>query len=291
MLEDLTSSSKPVIGAFLAGKVLKAGRVNNNKVEASVSYEIDNYGTEEYVLNNVIKAIDEVFIPEVGGIGVGVPSMVEVNQGIVYNAENIPSWRKIYLGDLLKSHFNRDVYVNNDANCFAIGEKYYGKGWKYNNMVGIVAGVGLGVGIIADNKLYSGANCGAGEFGYISYRDHNHEYYCTSGYFDIKYGMKVSTLFNRVKKQDKIAMAILEQYGIDFGNFIKTILYAVDPEFIVIGGPLASFYPYFEESMWKVIKKFPFEKTIEKLSIEVSSNFDVEIQGAAALYYDGLKKL
>lgn len=290
MIRDLTQSSEPVIGVFLGGKVLKAGRVYKNKIEASVSLEIDNYGTEEEVLSHLVNAIGEVYKPEVAGIGIGVPSLVDVEQGIVYNVEHIPSWKKVHLADLLKNHFKTGIYVNNDANCFAVGEKYFGKGWKYSNMVGVVAGVGLGIGIIVDNKLYSGTNCGAGEFGYISYRDYNYEYYCTSGYFETKYGLKADTLYNRVKKDDKIALAILEQFGIDFGHFIKTVLFALDPQFIVIGGNLIRFFPFFEPFMWKVLRKFPFEKTIENLKIEVSDQPDVAILGAAALYFDAEKR-
>lgn len=290
MLRDMTRVNQPVIGVFLGGKVLKAGRVFNNKVEKSVSLEIDNRAAEEDVISQLIGAIEAVYSPDVAGIGIGVPSLVDVAQGIVYNVEHIPSWKKVYLGDLLKNHFKTGIYVNNDANCFAIGEKYYGKGWKYNNVVGIVAGEGLGIGIIADNRLYSGANCGAGEFGYIPYRDHNYEYYCTTGYFDVKYGLKAETLFQRAKKEDKIALAVLEQFGIDFGNFITTIMFAVDPELIVIGGNITKFYPYFEPYMWKVVRKFPFEKSIDRLQIELSEQPDVAVLGAAALYYDAEKK-
>ncbi|ASB47660.1 ROK family protein [Alkalitalea saponilacus] len=291
MLRDLSHTNKPVVGVFLGGKTLKVGRVSNDTVEEMVTVEVDNYAGEEDVLNQLIKTIESVFTPEIAGIGIGVPSMVDVEQGIVYNVEHIPSWRKVYLGDLLKAHFKKEIYVNNDANCFAVGEKYYGKGWKYNNLAVIFAGEGLGVGIIADNRLYSGTNCGAGEFGYISYRDHNYEYYCTQSYFELKYGLKPNALFKRAKKEDKIALAILEQFGYDFGNFIKTILFAIDPECIIIGGDITRFFPYFEPYMWKTIRKHPFEKAIEKLRIDVSEKQDVAVLGAAALYFDAEKKI
>ena len=286
MLRDLTRPDRPVIGVFLGGKTLKAGRVYNNQVENPINLEIDNTASEEHILEQLIDAISRVYSPEVAGIGVGVPSLVDVREGIVYNVEHIPSWRRVHLTDILKKHFSTGIYVNNDANCFAIGEKYFGKGWKYRNMVGIVSRVGLGAGIIADDRLYSGRNCGAGEFGYIPYKDHNFEHYCTTSYFEIKYGIKPNALYTRAQKQDKIALAVLEQFGVDFGNFIQTILFAVDPELIVIGGNLASFFPYFESSLWKTVQKFPYEQTIERLRIETSDNPDIEVLGAGALYFD-----
>lgn len=290
MLQDMTVQNQCAVGVYLGGKNLRVGRVRNNAVEASLALEIDNHNSEEVILKEIMDAIDQVFTSDVKGIGIGVPSLVDVSKGIVYNVEHMPSWREVHLGDLLSERYKVGVYVNNDANCFAIGEKYFGKAKKYANVVGVVVGVGLGCGIITDNRLYSGTNCGAGEFGCIPYRDHNYEYYCTTQYFETKYGLKADVLYRRAKKQDKIALAILEQFGIDFGQAIIAILYAYDPECIVIGGNVSRFFPYFEEHMWKVVRKFQYEKTIEKLKIEVSEQPDIAVLGAAALYYDAISK-
>ena len=290
MIRDLTSPDLPVIGAFLGGRILKVGRIFKNKVEKSLTIEINNTADEETVLKELIEAISTVYSPEVAGIGIGVPSLVDVHQGIVFNVEHIPSWRKVHLGDLLKQHFSTGIYVNNDANCLTVGEKYYGKGWNVRNMVGIVAGVGLGAGIIVDNRLYSGTNCGAGEFGYIPYKERNFEYYCTTGYFDTKYGIAPKTLLPRAQKGDKMALAIMEQFGTDFGHFIMTIMFSVDPELIVLGGNLTPFFPFFENAMWKTINSFPYEQSVEKLRIEISTAPDIEVLGAAALYFDARAK-
>lgn len=286
----MTVDNQCAVGVFLGGKSLRVGRVRNNMVEASLALEINNHNPEELILKEIMEAIDQVFTSDVGGIGIGVPSLVDVSKGIVYNVENMPSWREVHLGDLLTERYKVGVYVNNDANCFTIGEKYFGKAKKYANVVGVVVGVGLGCGVITNNHLYSGSNCGAGEFGYIPYRDHNYEYYCTTQYFETKYGLKPDVLYRRAKKQDKIALAILEQFGLDFGKAIKTIVYTYDPECIVVGGTISRFFPYFEEFMWKVIRKFQYEKTVEKLKIVVSDQPDIAVLGAAALYYDAISK-
>lgn len=288
MLQDITLQNQCAIGVFLEGKKLNVGRVRNDAIEASFSLDIDNHQSEEVILQEVMNAIDQVFTPEVAGIGIGVPSLVDVPKGIVYNVEHIPSWREVHLGDLLTDRYKVQVYVNNDANCFVTGEKYFGKGRKYANLVGVVAGVGLGCGVITNNRLYSGTNCGAGEFGAIPYKDHHYEYYCTTPYFELKYGLKPDVLFNRAKKEDKIALAVLELFGTDFGNAIKAIMFAYDPECIIIGGNVTRFFPYFETSMWKSIRRFPYEKSIERIKIEISEHDDIAVLGAAALYYDAI---
>lgn len=120
--------------------------------------------------------------PEVAGIGVGVPSVVDSEEGIVYNVANIPSWAEVPLKRLLQERFSVPVYINNDSNCFALGVKLFGEGRKYRNLVGMTIGTGVGTGIIINGELYSGQNTGAGEIGSLPYLSHDFEHYCSSGF-------------------------------------------------------------------------------------------------------------
>lgn len=277
-----------VIGVFLGGKSLMAGKVKDGKLEKKVNKTINNLGSQEEIIMEVIGAIQEVFDEEVVGIGVGVPSLVNIHKGIVYNTPNIPSWQEVHLKEILEDRFKVNVLLNNDANSFAVGEKYFGSAKNYANIVGLIIGVGFGCGIITNNKLYSGNNCGAGEFGSIPYRDRDYEYYCSEGYFTDKYGDDFSDFLARAQIKDKIAMAIFEQYGNDLGNAIKTILFAIDPEIIIIGGRLAEAFPFFNKTMWNVVRTFPYKDSIKNLKIEVSSQGEIAILGAAALYFDAM---
>lgn len=275
-----------VVGVSISGKVLVAGKVKDGKIEHSISKRIDNKASEEEVLSEVFDIINEVKDDEVAGIGIGVPSLVDVEKGIVYRVQNIPSWREVHIREILESHFDMKVYVNNDANCFAIGEMYFGNTAGYENSVGLILGAGVGAGIIFRGHLYSGTNCGAGEFGDIPYRDENYEFYLSDSYFEYKYGLSANTLFKRANKNDKIALAIYEQYGFDLGNLIKTILFSVDPEIVIIGGSLAKAFPYFEKSMFKKIATFPYKHAVNKLKVVASQQDDIAVLGAAALYFD-----
>jgi glucokinase len=64
----------------------------------------------------------------VAAIGIGVPSVVDVAAGIVYDVQYIPSWVEVPLKRLLEGRYGKPVFVNNDANCFALGEYHFGKG-------------------------------------------------------------------------------------------------------------------------------------------------------------------
>ena len=285
-MENQLFTKKPVVGVSLGGRTLLAGTVVQGEIKNSVSLKINNKESEHVVLNELIDTIDKVFDNTIAGIGIGVPSLVDVEEGIVYRVEKIPSWREVHLKEILGNRFQVPVYVNNDANCFVIGEYYFGRAQNFENVVGLILGAGVGAGILFKGHLYSGSNCGAGEFGSVPYRNHVYEYYLGEGYFEEKYGIHADKLFTRAKKKDKVALAIYEQYGFDLGNAVKTILFSVDPQIIVVGGVLAKAFPYFEKAMWEKINGFPYKHSLKKLQIVPSQRDNIAVLGAAALYYD-----
>ena len=280
--------NKTIIGVDLGGTKVSIGKVKDKHIVKHSSTNITTQGEQDQILDEIISTIEGVFDQSVAGIGIGVPSVIDVEKGIVYNVQNIPSWKEVPLKNILENHFERPTYVNNDANCFAVGEKHFGKGIAFKNMVGVTLGTGLGAGIIIDNRLYSGPNCGAGEFGSISYKDKIVEYYCSGQYFIHEHGIKGQQVFEKANLGDKNAITIFEEFGTHLGEAIKTIMFAVDPEAIILGGSVCQSYPFFKEAMWKQIQTFPYEKSLDRLVIERSEEPHIAILGAAALYYDSL---
>lgn len=275
-----------VVGVIFGGKYLHVARLENGSIAEITRKEINNRESQEVILNEIIATIRKVYNNTVVAIGVGVPSLVNLKQGIVFKPTNIPSWNKVHLKDILEEDFKVPVYINNDANCFALGEKYFGVAKDFDNVAGITIGTGLGVGIIINSKLYSGRNSGAGEFCSIPYKDNDYEYYCSSKYFEEKYGLKYDVLINRARKKDKIALAIFELFGIDLGNLIKTIMYALDPDAIIIGGRISEAYMFFKDSMFKTVKTFIYKTSVDQIKILQSIESDISIYGAAALCFE-----
>ena len=98
--------------------------------------------------------------------------------------------------------------------------------------------------------------------------------------------MKFELLLKRALKKDKIALAIFEQYGLDLGNLIKTILYTTDPEIIILGGTIAKAFPFFETTMLNRVKTFIYKHSLKKLKIIPSQQSETAIFGAVALFFD-----
>ena len=279
-------TDKPIIGVDLGATNVSVGKIISGQITQHSTSNISSGGSAKQVNNEIIQAITKVFEPDVVGIGVGVPGLVDVTKGIVYDVLNIPSWKKVHLKDLLQSHFQRPVFINNDANCFAVGEKYFGKGKPYRNLVGVTMGSGLGTGIIINDHLYAGANCGAGEFGTMPYKDHICEYYCSGQFFKKVYGVNGEDLLEKAKNGDEEALQIFKQFGAHLGDAIMTILFALDPEAIILGGSVCQSFTFFQEAMWQKVKTFPYQHTLDHIVIEASSQPFIAVLGAAALYLD-----
>jgi glucokinase len=181
------------------------------------------------------------------------------------------------------------VLVNNDANCFALGEYYFGKGIGNDNMIGLTIGTGLGAGIIIEQRLFAGANCGAGEFGMVDYLDHCYEYYASGQFFQNKYRTDGAEAFERARAGNPQARAWFAEMGNHLGNAIKMIMYTYDPTLIIFGGSVRFAYPYFHDAVWERIRTFAYAQSISRLRIELSELENSGILGAAGLCYDFLR--
>ena len=281
-------NKETVIGIDLGATNIRGARVNEDSISEILSQRIRSSGTEQEVLKDVFALTDQLITDKVTAIGIGVPSVVDVEEGIVYDVVWIPSWKEVPLKKWMEARYQVPVYVNNDANCFALGEHYFGKGRGYNSIVGLTLGTGVGGGVIINNKLYSGRNCGAGEFGCVDYLDNVYEYYCSGSFFKNVYGLDGEEVFQKAKRNDPSSLQLYRELGTHLGNAIKMVMYTYDPELIVLGGSVRSAYNYFCDTMWDRISTLLFTKSIERLKIEVSELENSGILGAAALYYDAV---
>ncbi|MDG5800754.1 ROK family protein [Marinilabiliaceae bacterium ANBcel2] len=275
-----------VVGIDLGGTNMRAGLVCDGVVEKIEMTPVPETDDWLVVMNSLIETIESVMTNEVKGIGIGVPGIVDYKTGVVYDIQNIPSWKEVEVAQILSKKFNVPVYVNNDANCFAVGERYFGKGRNFDDFVGLITGTGLGAGIIKGGHLLTDQNCGAGEFGMIPYMDDNYEHYCSGRFFNNSAGTEGENLAKQALNGDEKAKAVFDSYGEHLANAIKTIIFAVDPAAIILGGSVSKSFEFFEEGLKKGLNDFPYAGVIDKLSIEVSDMPDIAILGAAALYFD-----
>jgi glucokinase len=273
-----------IIGVDMGGTNIRAGVVEKGILVEVVKVTTPAESSKDEVVEAVAELILKLDPASVSAIGIGVPTIVDVEKGIVYNATNIKDWIDVPLKAILEEKFNIPVFVNNDANCFVAGEKHFGKAKGFKSVVGLVLGTGLGTGLIMNNQLYEGRNCGAGEIGNLPYLENNYEYYCCGQYFKDELKIPAHEVFRLACEGDSQALKHFETFGFHLGKFLQAILYAYDPELIVFGGSVSKAFRFFNQSMFTSLKEgFIFPNSLENLKIEVSELENAAIYGAASL--------
>lgn len=263
-----------VLGLVEDGKILRRESAPWFPLEASLQQTLD-------VLTD---RIDGILTPEVEKIGIGVPSVVDVNQGIVYDTVNIPSWSELPLKTYLEERYHLPVAVNNDANCYAMGVyDTYPADAKPEVLVVITLGTGVGMGIVDRGRLFCGANCGAGELGSLPYRGATLEAFCSKQFFNGT-GWDSLSASRAARNGDSRAEALFVDLGKRLGDLLCTVMFAYDPSHIALGGGVAHNYLLFRQSMEARLKRdFPYRKSLERLKIDVFTGADIPVIGASLI--------
>ncbi len=101
------------------------------------------------------------------GIGIGTPGIVDTATGMVRWAVHL-DWRDMHLGPRLRARTGLPVYVANDSQAAALAEWTFGGHITARAMVAVRVGMGIGAGIVIDDRLYQGDGAGAGEIGHTT---------------------------------------------------------------------------------------------------------------------------
>lgn len=104
-------------------------------------------------------------VAELAAVGIGSPGTIDSKNGVIYYSNNI-AWNNVPLCSEIEKHLGKRVYVTNDANAAALGEAWCGAGRKYDSIVFITLGTGVGGGVIIDGKLFQGYRSAGAELGH-----------------------------------------------------------------------------------------------------------------------------
>lgn len=271
------------IGIDLGGTSIKGGLVANGKVVQTELIRVRQAGSQEEVFFDITTLITNLWHPKVKGIGFAVPALIHFDTGTMYGVTNIPQLNHFPIQKKLEEKFQVPVRLQNDANCFALGEKYFGSAQGYKNVIGLITGTGAGAGVIVNNQIYNGTNCGAGEFGMIPYKDKTFEIYCSGQFFTSVYNQSGEELANQARRGQTSAIEAFEEYGKNLGHLINLIGYAYDPEIIVLGGSVSTSFSLYEKSMRFIMQTYCFDCETPVI-ITPSTTQDIAIFGAVSLF-------
>lgn len=164
-----------VIGIDLAKEKFKLALANFNG-EIFEKYRGFKISNNKNIVEKIINEIKEILgryhqyekmrWGSLKAICVGVPAVIDIDNGKIISAPLYGNWKDLNLKEILESEFNIPVYIENDVNLSALGEKHYREGKNFKDFIFIEISNGIGAGIIIDNHLFRGSLGSAGEIGF-----------------------------------------------------------------------------------------------------------------------------
>lgn len=264
----------------------------------------------DQVVNKIesgIRAIDDV--DRLLGIGIGVPGVIDHHQGVAVHYEHISSWHNIPLAQHFTDLFDVPVYIENNIRAMALAEQWFGSARGISDFVCLGIRSGIGAGVVIDGRLHTGQDGLAGEIGNWSCLPNNHltrEPLCLeqiasvrailAGLTDQTLGGAQTSLSlkrNRVvledmllaaENNDPLVLSILRQAAEAVGQVIAQISLLLNPQLVIIAGPLAKLNEAFLEPIRQTVAPLSNSKRSRAPQI-VASPFGMHggALGAAAL--------
>jgi len=200
------------------------------------------------------------------GIGVAVPGLIDVGRGVVVESIHW-GWKELPLREILAQEFDLPIYIEEDDNALALGEKFFGAGQGVSNVVCVKIGRGLGAGIIVNNTLFRGPDNAAGEIAHILVDPEGPQCYCGNygclgrlvsapaiaerAIKGLKQGaasllrtqvgddleqVTVAMIAEAANAGDPFACQVMEETGRYLGVGIATLVNLLNPDLVIIGG-------------------------------------------------------
>ncbi len=232
------------------------------------------------------------------GIGIGVPGIVN-NEGEIVLAPNL-NWNNINLHEPLFEKYGIPIKVENEANAGAYGEKLFGTGIYFENIVYVSIGMGIGVGVILNNELYKGIDGFSGELGHMTIDIHGENCRCGSkGCWELyaseqallkkakqlgiesknQADLSVETLISLAKNNDEKTLQLLKEIGQHIGIGIKNIFNIFNPEQIIIGNSISTL----EQWITPAIKQQLINQILQPYQDELQLDFSTLSSHSTAL--------
>ncbi len=89
---------------------------------------------------------------DVARVGLGVPGIINLKEGRLIQAPNLPSWDNVTIRNDLSQVVQLPVTLCNDANAAAFGEFWIGAGRVHDSLLLITLGTGVGGGIVINGE-------------------------------------------------------------------------------------------------------------------------------------------
>jgi len=261
------SDKAQVLGIDLGGTAIKLGRfAPNGTCLETLHIPTPQPATPEAVVSDMVAAITQLDPHhQAAAIGVGTPGPADATGRIARVAINLSGWQDVPLADWLEAKTGLPTVIANDANCAGMGEAWLGAGRRFNNLILLTLGTGVGGAIVLDGKLFTGHHGTAGELGLITLNPDGPP--CNSGnqgsleqYASVqairrRTGCDPSEMGALAMAGDAKALEFWQAYGKDLGAGLASLLYVLTPEAVIVGGGVSASAEFFFPAMQAEIER------------------------------------
>ncbi|MFP5106648.1 transcriptional repressor XylR [Neobacillus sp. C211] len=191
------------------------------------------------------------------GIGLCIPGLVNTEQKVIFTP-NIDWNYELDLKSLIEQEFQVPVFIENEANAGAYGEKVFGAAKNYENIIYVSVGTGIGIGIVINNDLYRGVNGFAGEMGHLTIDFNGLKCSCGNrGCWELYASEKAllhtfqnndtitsyQELINLANQNDPDILMALQNFGFYLGIGLTSILNTFNPQAVIIRNDIVEALP------------------------------------------------
>ncbi|MBI5150694.1 MAG: ROK family protein [Candidatus Omnitrophica bacterium] len=268
------------IGIDVGGTNIKLGLVApSGRIIARTNLITKSYARHpRHLINALVSAVRDLIrdngktAKDIAGIGIGLPGLIDVPQGIVIFMPNIPGWKNIPLRRIMERQLKIPVFLDNDVNVITLGEWKSGAGKGCANLVCITLGTGVGGGLILNNALYRGEGFVAGEIGHLPLNEDGPScncggYACFERYVGNRILMqkaaqlfrdtsvRLPDVFARARRGDRRAIRFWQDAATHIGNALVGVINLLNPRMIIIGGGVANNFRFMGPTIRKVIRQ------------------------------------
>ena len=298
---------KYAVGIDIGGTNIPASLVDyTGKIIATIEKKTDAHDGPDTVVNRITDSVRElcskINVADFVGIGLGAPGALDLVNGTIIKCANLKDWSEVPIVKMLKEKTGFNVYMDNDANCAAIGEHWIGGARGTKNAVIMTLGTGIGGGIIIDGKIFRGSHGTAGEIGHMTIEKNGRSCGCgnlgcleayasatgavTTAKEMGKANITAREIFINAEAGDELCKKILQESGKYLGIGIANIANIFDPDAIIIGGGFSNaekyLFPYAIEEAYKRT----FKTIMDKIKIKKAElGNDAGVIGAARLAF------
>ncbi|MFI6436070.1 ROK family protein [Streptomyces sp. NPDC050759] len=178
---------------------------------------------------------------------VGTPGVYDEEHRRVRYAMHLPGWGRAGLFDRMREELGVPLEVHNDANLAALGEYTYGVGAGSRLFAYILIGTGLGMGVVSDGRLFTGAHGLAGEIGFLPWPGQQKPERLEDAVSGVavveaarRFGMRgqltAKAVFDAARHGDDAAVQAVRLEGERIAHTVAVAAAVLDPDLVVLGG-------------------------------------------------------